>query len=189
MVLIFLNTCEIMQCSAIIVSIPIAFLREICQCSGMYIRQTKTSTSVAGEAYYTYRLVASERIGGKVRQKTLLNLGRNFSLPREQWPHLCTRIESILSGQMVLVTPSDEIEKVAQRYAAQLVTATHSDDRQTEKTPVSYEKVDIASLELVRPRSIGVEHVGLEALRLLGLPEILAAAGFNGLQQAAVQDI
>lgn len=151
----------------------------------MYIRQTKTSTSVAGEAYYTYRLVASERIGSKVRQKTLLNLGRNFSLPREQWPQLCTRIEAILSGQMVLVTPSEAIEKLAQRYAAQLITATHSDDQQGEKTPVSYAKVDIASLELVRPRSIGVEHVGLEALRLLGLPEILAGAGFNGLQQAA----
>lgn len=151
----------------------------------MYIRQTKTSTSVAGEAYYTYRLVASERIGSKVRQKTLLNLGRSFSLPREQWPQLCTRIEAILSGQMVLVTPSDTIENLAQRYAAQLVAATPSDDQQGVKTPVSYAKVDIASLELVRPRSIGVEHVGLEALRLLGLPEILAAAGFNGLQQAA----
>jgi transposase len=151
----------------------------------MYIRQTKTSTSVAGEAYYTYRLVASERIGSKVRQKTLLNLGRNFSLPREQWPQLCTRIEAILSGQMVLATPSDTIEKLAQRYAAQLVTATHSDDPQGLQPPVSYAKVDIASLELVRPRSIGVEHVGLEALRLLGLPEILASAGFNGLQQAA----
>ncbi len=36
-------------------------------------------------------------------------------------------------------------------------------------------KVDIASLEFVRPRSIEVEHVGLGALRLLGLSGILAA--------------
>ena len=151
----------------------------------MYIRQTKTSTSVTGEAYYTYRLVASERIGGKVRQKTLLNLGRNFSLPREQWPQLCTRIEAILSGQMVLVAPSDTIEKLAQRYAAQLVAAPQPGDQQEEVKPVTYAEVDVASLELVRPRSIGVEHVGLEMLKWLGLPEILSSAGFNGIQQAA----
>jgi hypothetical protein len=39
----------------------------------MFIRQTKTSNAAAGEAYFTFRLVASERIGGKVRQQTLLN--------------------------------------------------------------------------------------------------------------------
>jgi len=151
----------------------------------MYIRQTKTSTSAAGEAYYTYRLVSSERIGGKVRQKTLLNLGRNFSLPREQWPQLCARIESILAGQMTLAIPSDTIEKLAQRYAAQLVAAAQPGDQVKEADQVAYAEVDVASLELVRPRSIGVEHVGLEVLRWLGLPEILTSAGFNGIQQAA----
>jgi transposase len=151
----------------------------------MYIRQTKTSTSVTGEAYSTYRLVSSERIGGKVRQKTLLNLGRNFSLPREQWPQLCTRIEAILSGQMMLVAASGKIEILAQRYAAQLITAPQPGDQQEEVKPVTYAEVDVASLELVRPRSIGVEHVGLEMLKWLGLPEILASAGFNGIQQAA----
>ena len=47
----------------------------------MYIRQTKTNTSPTGETYSTYRLVASTRTGGKVRQQTLLNLGKNFDLP------------------------------------------------------------------------------------------------------------
>ncbi|MBU1568817.1 MAG: transposase, partial [Proteobacteria bacterium] len=151
----------------------------------MYIRQTKTSTSAAGEAYFTYRLVASERIGGKVRQKTLLNLGRNFSLPREQWPQLCARIESILAGQMTFLVVSDKIEKLAQRYAAQLVVSPQSVDQNEEEEQVVYAEVDVASVELVRPRSIGVEHVGLEILKLLGLPEILTSAGFNGIQQAA----
>ncbi len=151
----------------------------------MYIRQTKTSTSAAGEAYFTYRLVASERIGGKVRQKTLLNLGRNFSLPREQWPQLCARIESILAGQMTFLVVSDKIEKLAQRYAAQLVVSPQSVDQKEEEEQVVYAEVDVASVELVRPRSIGVEHVGLEILKLLGVPEILTSAGFNGIQQAA----
>ncbi len=46
----------------------------------MYIRQTRTNNKVTGEGYFTYRLVRGERIGGKVRQITLLNLGRNFAV-------------------------------------------------------------------------------------------------------------
>ena len=140
---------------------------------------------MAGEAYYTFRLVASKRIADKVRQKTLLNLGRNFSLSREQWPQLCTRIEGILSGQMPLITPSAEIEELAQRYAAQLIIAGQPEDKQEEEKQRTYTEVDVSSLELVRPRSIGVEHVGMEALKWLDLPGILASAGFNGIQQAA----
>lgn len=151
----------------------------------MYIRQTKTSNTLSGEAYFTFRLVASKRIEGKVRQQTLLNLGRNFSLAREEWPHLCSRIEEILSGQISLVPVPDHIEKLAQQYTARLVVSNQGEDLPDETGRVSYQEVDIASLELVQPRSIGVEHVGLAALRELGLPEILAGAGMNGVQQAA----
>ena len=41
----------------------------------MYIRATKTHTR-KGEARHTYRLVRSDRIGGKVRQSTLAEPGR-----------------------------------------------------------------------------------------------------------------
>jgi transposase len=154
----------------------------------MFIRQTKTSSATSGEAYYTFRLVASERIGGKVRQQTLLNLGRNFPLPREQWPQLCTRIEQILSGQMSLlpVPVLPALETLAQRYAARLVSSHHPVERQARDVPVAeYHEVDVDSLELVRPRSIGVEHVGLAALGWLELPRILEGVGLNGIQQAA----
>lgn len=152
----------------------------------MFIRQTKTSNATSGEPYHTFRLVASERIGGKVRQQTLLNLGRNFSLPREQWPHLCARIEQILSGQMSLLEPSPKIETLAQRYAARLVTTRRPVTEPKQDLPVpDYHEVDVDSLELIRPRSIGVEHVGKAALDWLGLSAILSAAGFNGTQQTA----
>jgi len=153
----------------------------------MFIRQTKTSSATSGEAYLTFRLVASERIGGKVRQQTLLNLGRNFSLPREQWPQLCARIEQILSGEVNLFPLLKTIETMAQRYAARLVVTRKppypaTDDAAT----IEYNEVNIDSLELVRPRTIGVEHVGLAALEWLELPRILEGAGLNGIQRAAV---
>jgi len=151
----------------------------------MYIRQTRTSGATSGEAYFTFRLVASKRIGGKVRQQTLLNLGRTFSLPREQWPVLCSRIEQIISGQMSLTPISAAIEALAQRYAARLIVDSTPVAPPGHTTPV-YHEVDVDSLELVRPRSIGVEHVGLAALGWLELPRILEQAGLGGKQQAAV---
>lgn len=40
----------------------------------MFIRKTATGNKSLGEAYFTFRLVAAERTGKKVRQITLLNL-------------------------------------------------------------------------------------------------------------------
>jgi transposase len=151
----------------------------------MYIRQTKISSRRSGDAYTTFRLVSSERIGGRVKQRTLLNLGTNFSLPKDKWPELCTRIEQILAGQGSLFPYTGNIEQEAQRYAALLVSRGGTSDRQEEVNGSSfdYQEVDVNSLELVRPRSIGVEHVGLAALQELHMPQIFAASGLNKVQQ------
>ena len=65
----------------------------------MYIRQTRTNNKITGEGYFTFRLVRGERIAGKVRQITIFNLGRNFSIKQEDWPILCRRIEQLLQPQ------------------------------------------------------------------------------------------
>ena len=71
----------------------------------MYIRTT-TRNSTSGETYLTHRLVESRRVGGKVRQVTLLNLGRQFPLPKARWPELCERISQLLGGQQSLMPAS-----------------------------------------------------------------------------------
>ena len=63
----------------------------------MFIRRTQTRSSRSGEAYCTFRLVRSERVGPKVRQRTLLNLGRHFPLGQTAWPVLCRRIDEVLT--------------------------------------------------------------------------------------------
>ena len=84
------------------------------------------------------------------------------------------------------------VESLAQRYTARVVSAKISvyDNKNNEESDsfgstdaCDYQEVDVASLELVRPRSVGVEHVGLAALSWLGLPEILEGVGFNGIQR------
>ncbi len=148
----------------------------------MFIRQTKTRGSIKGESYFTYRLVASERVGSRVRQKTLLNLGSTFPLSKDEWPALCTCIERRLAGQDALVLESAEIEKLAAMYAGRIIAA--SPNPVSAGVPIcDYQEVDTNSLELSRPRSVGVEHVGLSAMSWLDFEGILTSAGMNRPQR------
>jgi hypothetical protein len=129
----------------------------------MYIRRTQTRNTATGERYYTHRLVRSERTAeGKVRPITLLNLGRHFPVAQEQGPVLCARIEQLLSAQ-------SELEREAQRCAGQYL-AQHGQARkeptagQSGQAP-EVQAVDVDSLTLAFPRSVGVEQVGLWAMR------------------------
>ena len=88
----------------------------------MFIRRTQTRSTASGEVYFTYRLVRSERVDSKVRQRTLLNLGRHFEIAQPHWPALCRRVEEILTGQLALEHDATAgLETHAQRIAAQQV--------------------------------------------------------------------
>jgi len=147
----------------------------------MYIRRTTIKSRKNGEPYYTYRLVESVRTSKGVRQRTLLNLGRNFSCPRESWPDLARRIGEIISGQKQLFQPSSDLEAAAQRYAALIIQSKNrADGIVGDNTSSSdYRNVDISTLEFMRPRSIGIEHVAYEALRQLQLDKKLQELGLN----------
>ena len=172
----------------------------------MFIRQTKTNNSTTGDDYHTFRLVASVRIGDKVRQKTVLNLGRSFSLPKEKWSELSSRIEEILGKQPGLFTVSKSIEALAQRYAAILIAKREAEPEEAYQpthpvqdssavvpgniqplpvTPPDFQRVDINSLEMAQPRTVGVEHVGLDTLNLLDFSAILEDAGLNRTQRVS----
>jgi len=148
----------------------------------MYIRRTSIKSRKDGSHYYSYRLVESKRTKNGVRQHTILNLGANFALPREQWPELTKRIEDILSGQRSLFVIGRDIEQLAQSCASRIIASyrevEHFDDG-------DYREVDLDSIEMSRPRSVGAEHITLEALRLLGLDTKFTELGFNGPQAAA----
>lgn len=149
----------------------------------MYIRRTTIKSRKDGGQYYTYRLVRSERIGKKVRQHTLLNLGTGFSLPREQWPELVSRIQNVIDGQVEIVKIPQAIEEFAQNYAAQIIQSRT--DHKSKNEQLDYRQVNIDSLEMLRPRSVSCEHVALEAFRALELDKQLKKLGFNGPQLAA----
>jgi len=155
----------------------------------VFIRRTQTRRTDAGKPYFAHRLVHSERVGDTVRQRTLLNLGHHFDIPRAQWPQLCARIDDLLTGQAPLVADaSHAVEREAQRIASQLVVrGAHTSGAAA--GPADVQPVDVDSLRLVRPRSVGVEQVGLWALEQLGLPALLADLGVNGALRAAAAGV
>ena len=165
----------------------------------MYIRRTQTRSTATGETYFTHRLVRSERHGQKVRAVTMLNLGRHFPVPQEHWPALCARIEELVDGQQALL-PMDVpagVEAAAQRYAALLLA------RWGERQAVPAERakatgatltadvqsVDVDSLELTRPRSVGVEQVALWAMQTVGFIELLIGLGLSGPLRSLIQGV
>ena len=156
----------------------------------MYIRRTHTRNSATGESYHTHRLVQSKRVGSQVRQETLLNLGHHFAVDQEQWPMLCSRIEDVLTGQNSLFQGecTDLVEVEAQRIVARLLVRQADHTPSTEHSTDSQrdiQSVDISTLELIRPRSVGVEHLGLWALEQVRFVELLDKLGFTGPQQIA----
>ena len=161
----------------------------------MFIRRTQTRNRTDGEPYWTYRLVETSRAGSTVKQTTLLNLGCHFDLPKQEWPALARRIDELLRGQRPLLdaTMSETGQALAQRYAAQLIALRPSAASITPAQaamadpgePGRYQEVDLDSLDLVRPRSVGVEHAALSVMRQCGFEDKLAELGLNRPQIAA----
>lgn len=148
----------------------------------MYIRRTTIKSRKDGGQYYAYRLVESRRTEKGVKQHTLLNLGVDFSLPREQWPDLARRIEAILGGQQSLFEINHDIERLAQDIASKVVLSYQSVG---DSGNGDFREVDLDTIEMTRPRSVGGEHICLETLRSLELDTKLGELGFNGVQTAA----
>ncbi len=154
----------------------------------MYNRRTHTSNSATGERYTTHRRVPSARLGGRVRQVTLLNLGRQFALPPEAWPARCARLEELRSGQGALLAGAGPVEREAQRLFARLL-ARQGEAPQTGGPaggPAGGDMQAVDALELSRPRSVGVESVALWAMAEVNFVALLQSLGLSGPQRALI---
>ena len=91
----------------------------------MSIRRTKTKAAAHGEDSDTYRIVESVRVGTQVKQRTILNLGKDFGTDPVHWPLLTARIEQFLQVsatlQVELLDLADGLgrllEAAAERYS------------------------------------------------------------------------
>ncbi len=110
----------------------------------------------------------------------MLNLVRQFEVPRAQWGPLAQHVEALVHGQLDLIVDGLDPawEALAEQYAARLV-GRRSAPVPADTQAGDYQRVDLERVEIVRPGSVGAEYVALEAPRRLGLDVKLAELGFN----------
>ena len=142
----------------------------------MFIRRTTTGAASDGSRHPTHRLVETFRVGGKVRQRTLLNLGRHFFVSREDWPVLCRRVEELTAGQATLVPAAPEIEAEAHLIRRRLLARQ---SREPDTQGPDWQTVDVGTATDFDQRSVGVEHAALAAIERFGLPALLDGLGFS----------
>ena len=166
----------------------------------MFVRRTRTRSRV-GKSYFTFRLVRSQRVGDKVRQRTLLNLGSHFPIQQDHWRTLCHRIQRILDprAELLPIECDPAVEAEAQRIVERLLRdavpladpapdpmpAPPPDPAPQDSRQPDFQCVDVDSLKLARPRSVGVEHAARWAAEQLGLPDLLRELGLSGPQRQA----
>ena len=146
----------------------------------VYIRATKTHTK-GGEPAHSYRLARSVRIGDKVRQETLLNLGVDYPVPKQQWRDVVLVTEVLLHGRRPMLPVPAEIQAAAEdlvrRLRAQGMGPQEPETRGRERVVAT---VDLDSLEHDDPRSAGGERVCLAGLAELGFRDLLSEQGVRG---------
>jgi len=150
----------------------------------MFIRRTLSKAGKGRKKYYTYRLVESYRVGDKVRQRTLLSLGSDFSLPQSQWADLTRRIEEIVENRGGLIEVNESVEALAQNYAAKILSARSVKVTEEKST---YTPVAIDAIEKSQSRHIGGEKILYETIKALKLPEHLQEAGCSIKQSRRIQ--
>lgn len=97
---------------------------------------------------------------------------------------LAQRIEEIIAGQRSFIPYPEEVERLAQNYASQVIHRLSAasenqgalEDDEPQKEHVS---IDIRSIETSNPRTVGTEHLLLHMAHQLGLPKQLQELGLS----------
>ena len=146
----------------------------------MFIRATKTHTT-DGKPVRSHRLVLSQRIGDKVRQRTLLNLGTDYPVPKEKWREVAGLAEALLNARPPLLEAAPDVQAAAEDIVAKLrARGFRVEAMQEEARKPEVATVDLDTLEHENPRTVGCERLCLKALDDLGFADILHDLGIKG---------
>lgn len=152
--------------------------------ASMYIKKTFKKDSKSGKIYSAYHLVESVRTERGPRQRTLLYMGSEIAIPEGEHKILAQYIEELISGEQSLLPYPEDVERLAQSYASQVINRLsdskarhkHLEDKNIESEFVS---LNINSIESSDPRSVGAEHLMLQMAHQLELPRKFKDLGLS----------
>ena len=150
----------------------------------MFIREIKKKNPHSDKHFVSHRLVESIRTPKGPRQSVVMNLGK-LDLPKEQWKDLANRIEEIVCGQHNrLIKVPQQTEGLAQHYAKLLIKKqlAEKDEEHPGKETRDFQNIDVNAVVSSENKSVGCEHVGVEAMRGLGFFDLFQQLGFTSTQ-------
>ena len=151
----------------------------------MYIKATKTHTDKDGQPVRSHRLVLSQRVGDRVRHRTLLNLGTDYPVAKEKWREVAGLAEALLDGRPPLLEAAPDVQAAAEDIVAKLrARGFRPEAMQEEARKPEIATVDLDTLEHENPRTVGCERLCLKALDDLGFAEISPRPRYQGPRRA-----
>ncbi len=147
----------------------------------MFIRKTRITHPDTKKIYYNFQLIESVRTERGPRQRILLNLGADLELDKQESKLLANRIEEILTGINSFLSYPARIERLARKYASELLRHLSDQPKQEMKgeEEEEYQTIDVHTIEQSEPRTVGVEHVLLHCATQLQIPKKLREMGFS----------
>ncbi len=150
----------------------------------MFIKKTLKTDSKSGKKYAAYHLVESVRTEKGPRQRTLLYMGSEIGLAEGDHKLLAQRIEGIIVGDQPLLPYPEDIERLAQVYASQVIRRLSSpkdnhEPSENEELEPEFVSININSIETSEPRTVGAEHLMLQMANQLELPNQLEKLGLS----------
>ncbi len=137
----------------------------------MFIRARSYST-VDGRKGQSFSLIQSHRVDGTPRHSTLLNLGQDFSIPKEDWSELTQCVVSRLKGQDIPSCKEDD--EAFQKALDHIVQQLQDKDYDVyAKPPDSRDTILTDEVRHTESRTVAGERMALEAMEHVELPQIL----------------
>jgi len=154
----------------------------------MYIRKVDKKNKNLDKTYTYYRLVHGYKVGNKVRQQTLLNLGKLEDTPKDLHKPLADRIETLLTGvTSIFESENSKIEPLAQKFAKEIELKGLFPSKKRKaslgKSPEeNFEEIALDTIENEECREVGGEWLCKQAFGRLGFNDILKEAGLKESQ-------
>ena len=147
--------------------------------ASMYIREIQKKNPNSPKVFISHRLIESVRTPRGPRQRVVINLGQ-LDLPKEKWKELANRIEDLLGGYERSTVPiAPEIEALARHHVKQILRKQRNEKKESQilEKEQDFRIIDVNAVSSSDGKSVGPEHVGLEAMKALGFFDLFRQLG------------
>ena len=161
----------------------------------MFIKQVKKKNKNSEKVYTYYRLVHTYKVGKKVRQQNILNLGKLEDVPQDSFKLLSNRIEEIITGTESMFSEiSDNLEKQAQHLANQIIKKGVFPVKKkkraiSQELSGDYQEVNINSMEQLESKSVGGEWLVKQAFDEFEIEGLFKGIGMTDKETAIAEQL